>query len=115
MKPNIDLDADELYSYLQPFVEPARYETFQFSREWMRSQFQRITDVRSTSAKTAFKLNLPPSYALIHRVWSGGIGVLAQLGTEAPFRSELERWLPGFTDEPVIGADDGQASPAPAP
>ncbi|SDT23475.1 ABC1 kinase family protein [Actinopolymorpha singaporensis] len=115
VKPHIDLDADELYSYLQPFTEPARHETFQFSREWMRSQFQRITDVRSTSAKTAFKLNLPPSYALIHRVWSGGIGVLAQLGTEAPFRAEFERWLPGFTDEPVIGASDGQASPAPTP
>jgi hypothetical protein len=41
---------------------------------------------------------MPPSYLLIHRVWLGGIGVLSQLGTEAPFRDELEQWLPGFAD-----------------
>jgi hypothetical protein len=28
----------------------------------------------------------------------GGIGVLCQLGAEAPFRGEMERWLPGFAD-----------------
>ena len=32
------------------------------------------------------KLNLPPSYLHIHRTWLGGIGVLSQLGAEAPFR-----------------------------
>ncbi|WP_020575853.1 ABC1 kinase family protein [Actinopolymorpha alba] len=101
IKPHVEIDAQELYDYLQPFIEPARDETFAFSREWMRSQFQRISDVRGAGAKTAFKLNLPPSYLLIHRVWSGGIGVLAQLGAEAPFRSELERWLPGF--QPDLG------------
>ncbi|GAA5024530.1 AarF/UbiB family protein [Actinopolymorpha pittospori] len=99
IKPHIEIDAEDLHDYLKPFTEPAREPTFRFNREWMRTQFQRITDVRGSSAKTAFKLNLPPSYALIHRVWSGGIGVLAQLGAEAPFRGELERWLPGFVDD----------------
>lgn len=42
------------------------------------------------------KLNLPPSYLLIHRVWIGGLGVLSQLDCEAPFRAELDHWLPGF-------------------
>jgi hypothetical protein len=65
----------------------------------MRTQFQRISDVRSPSTRAGLRLNLPPSYLLIHRVWSSGIGVLAQLGAEAPFRAELERWLPGFTAE----------------
>ncbi len=43
-----------------------------------------------------FKINLPPEYLLIHRVWLGGIGVLSQLGAQAPFRSILEEEMPGF-------------------
>jgi hypothetical protein len=46
----------------------------------------------------ALKLNLPPAYLLIHRTWLGGVGVLSQLGAEAPFRSILEEHLPGFAD-----------------
>jgi hypothetical protein len=34
----------------------------------------------------------------------GAIGVLCQLGAEAPFRAELEEWLPGFA-EPVTSPD----------
>jgi predicted unusual protein kinase regulating ubiquinone biosynthesis (AarF/ABC1/UbiB family) len=101
IKPNVEIDPQSLHDYLLPFTEPAQTATFRFTREWMRTQFQRITDVRADDARTAFRLNLPPSYLLIHRVWSGGIGVLAQLGAEAPFREELERWLPGFSDMPT--------------
>jgi hypothetical protein len=43
------------------------------------------------------KLNLPPQYLLIHRVWLGGIGVLCQLGGEVAVREILARHLPGFT------------------
>ncbi len=96
IRPNVEIDPQEIHDYLQPFTEPARTETFKFTREWMRAQFQRMSDVRAPSARTALRLNLPPSYLLIHRVWGGGVGVLAQLGAEAPFRAELERWLPGF-------------------
>ncbi|HEY6737403.1 MAG TPA: AarF/ABC1/UbiB kinase family protein [Actinopolymorphaceae bacterium] len=99
VKPGISIDADELAGYLGPFVEPARCETFQFSRAWMRSQFERVTDIGRGGSSLAFKLNLPPTYFLIHRVWTGGLGVLCQLGTKAPFRAELERWLPGFVSE----------------
>jgi predicted unusual protein kinase regulating ubiquinone biosynthesis (AarF/ABC1/UbiB family) len=101
IKPNVEIDPQSLHDYLLPFTEPAQTATFRFTRDWMRTQFQRITDVRADDARTAFRLNLPPSYLLIHRVWSGGIGVLAQLGAEAPFREELERWLPGFSDMPT--------------
>ena len=44
----------------------------------------------------ALKLNLPPDYLLIHRTWLGGVGVLSQLGAEAPFRQILTDYLPGF-------------------
>jgi hypothetical protein len=44
-------------------------------------------------------LNLPPSYLLIHRVTLGSIGVLCQLEARAPYRSVVERWLPGFAPD----------------
>ena len=96
VKPNINVEAADLYDYLAPFLEPAAVERFRFNREWMRAQFARINDPRRPGYTIGLKLNLPPSYLLIHRVWIGGLGVLSQLDCEAPFRAELERWLPGF-------------------
>lgn len=96
VRPGIRLLADDVYDYLAPFLDPAREETFRFTRAWMREQFARINDPRRPGYTVGLKINLPPSYLLIHRVWLGGIGVLSQLDCEAPFRAELERWLPGF-------------------
>ena len=75
----------------RPFVEPTQVERFRFSREWMRSQFQRINNPQEPSYTVAMKLNLPPAYLLIHRTWLGGVGVLSQLEAEAPFRAILDR------------------------
>jgi predicted unusual protein kinase regulating ubiquinone biosynthesis (AarF/ABC1/UbiB family) len=101
IKPRVDIDPNQLMDYLAPFAEPARVDTFQFSRAWMRAQANRTGDFRSPNAALAFKLNLPPSYLLIHRVWIGGIAVLSQLEAEAPFREVLIELLPGFTDDSV--------------
>ena len=46
IKPRIQVDPDELRDYLAPFIEPAKHDTFRFSREWMREQFTRINDPR---------------------------------------------------------------------
>jgi predicted unusual protein kinase regulating ubiquinone biosynthesis (AarF/ABC1/UbiB family) len=94
--PHISIDPEGLYDYLAPFLEPAATETFHFNRAWMREQFNRINDPRKPGYTIGLKLNVPPSYLLVHRVWIGGIGVLSQLDCEAPFRAELERWVPGF-------------------
>ena len=102
VKPHAHIDAAELHDYLAPFIEPAAVETFQFSRAWMREQFTRINDPKRENFSIAVKLNLPPSYLLIHRVWLAGIGVLCQLDTHARFRDELEAWLPGFADDPEL-------------
>ena len=59
---------------------------------------ERIEATLKLDPTLAFKLNLPPSYLLIHRVWIGGMAVLSQLETKAPFRSVLEELLPGFTE-----------------
>jgi len=96
VKPHIRIDPEALYDYLAPFLGPAAVERFHFDRPWMRGQFARINDPRRPGYTIGLKLNLPPSYLLIHRVWIGGLGVLSQLDCEAPFRAELEHWLPGF-------------------
>ncbi len=96
VKKNIDLDASVLLGYLDPFIEPARTPTFTFDRAWMRGQFTRINDPRSADFTTGMKINLPPSYLLIHRVWLGGIAVLCQLGATVPFRDEFATWVPGY-------------------
>jgi predicted unusual protein kinase regulating ubiquinone biosynthesis (AarF/ABC1/UbiB family) len=90
------IDQEELHRYLGPFVEPARTPTFTFNRAWMQRQFARLNDPRRQDFSTMFKINLPPEYLLIHRVWLGGLGVLSQLSAEAPFRAILEEEMPGF-------------------
>ncbi len=99
IKDRTRIDPDLLLNYLAPFVEPAQVDRFRFTREWMREQFQRINNPKEPSYTIALKLNLPPSYVLIHRTWLGGIGVLSQLGAEAPFRGILEEYLPGFAGD----------------
>ncbi len=96
IRDRVKVDADQLRAYLGPFVEPAGTETFTFSREWMQRQFRRVNDPRGDAYAVMLRLNLPPSYMLIHRTWVGGVGVLSQLGATIPFRSILEESLPGF-------------------
>ncbi len=97
IKPSIDVDGPMLLDYLDPFLEPARTETFRFTRAWLRDLFSHINDPRKPQWGVGLKLNLPPQYVLIHRVWLGGIGVLCQIEGEVPVRDVLARHLPGFT------------------
>jgi predicted unusual protein kinase regulating ubiquinone biosynthesis (AarF/ABC1/UbiB family) len=98
IRTRVRVDADQLRSYLAPFIEPASHETFRFSRAWMRTQFQRLNDPRRQDYSTMLRLNLPPEYLLIHRTWTGAVGVLSQLEAELPFRALLEENLPGFAE-----------------
>ncbi len=94
LRPGVTIDLDELHAFLAPLADPSRGETFSFSREWMRVEAARMTDVRT--AGIARRFNLPPSYVLIHRVSTAGIGVLCQLECNGPFRAEVLRWVPGY-------------------
>jgi len=98
LKPTVEVDAAATLDYLAPLLEPVRRETFRFSRAWLRTQAARIADPRSPAAALGRQLNLPPAYMLIHRVTLGGLGVLCQLGSEGPYRAEMERWVPGFAE-----------------
>jgi predicted unusual protein kinase regulating ubiquinone biosynthesis (AarF/ABC1/UbiB family) len=96
VRPSVRVDPRDLQAYLGPFLEPARTDTFRFTRGFMREQAARLNDPRAPGSSLVFRLNLPPSYLLIHRAWVGGIGVLCQLDAEIPFRGLLEGSLPGF-------------------
>ncbi|MCW2792075.1 MAG: hypothetical protein JWO76_1173 [Nocardioides sp.] len=98
VKDNVRIDPELLLDYLAPFVEPTRVERFRFSREWMQTQFQRVNNPRDPAYTVALKLNLPPSYLLIHRTWLGAVGILSQLEAEVPFRQILAESLPGFAE-----------------
>ena len=98
VREKIRIDAEQLRAYLGPFLEPASVEEFQFSRAWMQQQFRRINDPRGDAYAAMLRLNLPPAYMLIHRTFSGGVGVLSQLEARVPFRDVLLGSLPGFAD-----------------
>ena len=116
LRPGIEFDPEALRAYLAPLAEPSRVETFRFSRDWLRGEAVRVADPRSSNMSR--RLNLPPSYLLIHRVCTAGMGVLCQLECEGPYRAEMITWLPGYSDacpqsdeplaEPV--AQDGDAA-----
>jgi len=94
LRPGVSVDLDALRNFLAPLADPSKTESFMFSREWMRGEAARVTDLRG--ANVARQLNLPPSYILIHRVSTAGIGVLCQLEANGAFRSEVLRWMPGY-------------------
>ena len=104
LRDGVSIDLAALRAFLAPLAEPSRAESFRFSREWLRTQTMQASALRSSSVLR--RLNLPPSYVLIHRVLAAGLGVLCQLECEAPFRAEVLRWMPGYADT---------ADPAPRP
>src|SRR5215471_5652968 len=96
LRPGIGFDPEALRAFLAPLAEPSRVERFKFSREWLRGEATRVTDPRASNMTR--QLNLPPSYLLIHRVSTAGMGVLCQLESEGPYRAEMIRWMPGYSD-----------------
>ena len=116
LRPDVDVDLDALYAFLAPMAEPSKVEVFKFSREWLRDEAARVTDLRASNITRKF--NLPPSYVLIHRVSTAGIGVLCQLECEGEFRAEVLKWIPGYFDEPAAlesgEQDEGEPGAGPA-
>ena len=103
--PTMALDPWAVLDLLAPFLAPLSEPTFVFRREWLREMANRIQDPRGEEWRTGMKINLPPEYLLIHRVWAGGIGVLCQLGGEVPARDLVGELLPG-ADLSYLGETD---------
>ena len=101
VRPSMQIDADRLLEYLEPFIAPLRTDTFTFSRPWLREVFGHINDPRRPNYAVGMKLNLPPEYLLIHRVWLGGIGVLCQINGQVRGRETVAALMPGAQLPPV--------------
>ncbi len=94
----VHVEPEALQRYLVRFLEPLQHEEFHIDRRWLRSVAASIRDPRSPDFLVGTKLNLPPDYLLIHRVWLGGIGVLAQIGGTVPIREIMVAHLPGIDE-----------------
>lgn len=97
LREGIEVDLEPLRAFLAPLAEPSRVECFKFTREWMREEAGRVTDLRSSNISRRF--NVPPTYVLIHRVSTAGVGVLCQLECEGRFRDEVIAWIPGYCEK----------------
>jgi predicted unusual protein kinase regulating ubiquinone biosynthesis (AarF/ABC1/UbiB family) len=72
IRDGVQVDPEALHAFLEPIAEPLIEETFKFSRQWLRQEAARVTDLRPSNVVRQF--NLPPSYVLIHRVVAAGTG-----------------------------------------
>ena len=106
LRPGVNVDAQALLDFLAPFLEPLHHEEYTLDRAWLRAQAARIQDPRRPDFFVGTRLNLPPEYLLIHRVWLGGIGVLAQIGGTIPMRELMTAHLPGI-DEAMLPPIEG--------
>ncbi|GAA2722525.1 AarF/ABC1/UbiB kinase family protein [Actinocorallia aurantiaca] len=97
IREGVDVDGEQLAAFIEPMALPLKSETFQFSREWLRDQAARVTDLRPDNVVRY--LNLPKDYVLVHRTVGLGTGVLCQLEAEGPFRGEALAWVKGFAGE----------------
>jgi predicted unusual protein kinase regulating ubiquinone biosynthesis (AarF/ABC1/UbiB family) len=113
LRTGVDVDAERLLEYLEPFVDPLKSDEFRFSRDWIRGVFAHINDPRRPNYSVGLRLNLPPEYLLIHRVWLGGIGVLCQLGSKVPGRATVNAHIPG-ANLPPVGHGGKRQRPRPA-
>jgi predicted unusual protein kinase regulating ubiquinone biosynthesis (AarF/ABC1/UbiB family) len=102
VRADVHIDADGVLEFIKPMLEPLMSEEFQFTRAWLRAEAARVASPRSAAYQLGRNLNLPPAYMLIHRVTLGSIGVLCQLEARAPYRSVVERWLPGFAEPATV-------------
>ncbi|MGY1680603.1 ABC1 kinase family protein [Geodermatophilus sp. SYSU D01176] len=91
-----------LLALLDPYLQPLRSPTYEFTRAWMQEQTRRTSDPFNAASRTQRRLTIPPRHLLLQRVAAGLAGVLCSLGATVVVDVELRRWLPGY-DGPPLG------------
>src|SRR2546430_2071293 len=61
VKPDVEVDAQAVLTYLRPMLEPVARPEFQFTRAWLRAEAARVANPRSPAFQLGKNLNLPPS------------------------------------------------------
>jgi predicted unusual protein kinase regulating ubiquinone biosynthesis (AarF/ABC1/UbiB family) len=105
IRPGVEIKAEDLAAFIEPLAVPLVSETFRFTREWLRDQAVRVTDLRPNNVVRF--LDLPNDYVLVHRTIALGTGVLCQLEAEGPYRAEAVRWVPGFAPDVIEAPETG--------
>ena len=85
-----------LSDLLGPFFAPLRTPAYRFSRAWLQEQTRRLSDPRSTAARTQRRLSMPPRHLMLQRVVAGLSGVLCSLGATVAVDAEVRRWVPDY-------------------
>lgn len=110
VKPGMKMEPQEALDYLAPLLDPLRSETFTYSRAWLRDQGAHLSNRGNPAASLGRRFNLPPAYMLIHRVSSGALGILCQLGSTFSVRDVLGPCLPGLYPEPETDTEPEPAA-----
>jgi predicted unusual protein kinase regulating ubiquinone biosynthesis (AarF/ABC1/UbiB family) len=85
-----------LSELLGPYFAPLRSPAYRFSRAWLQEQTRRVSDPRSTAARTQRRLSMPPRHLMLQRVVAGLVGVLCSLGATVTVDAEVRRWVPDY-------------------
>ena len=88
----------DLVDYLGAMAEPFREDTFMFTRAWLRAEAVKLANPKSSTHTAARHLTLPAQWLIVHRVASGVVAMLCQLGANVPMRAMEIRWSPGFRE-----------------
>jgi predicted unusual protein kinase regulating ubiquinone biosynthesis (AarF/ABC1/UbiB family) len=98
---NARIDIGPLERTIHPIVAEIDGENLHISRKLLQDYTMRALDVKNMSATNAVAIKAPkdsPELVMLGRVFSGVVGICAQLDAEGPFIDLFQRWLPGFAE-----------------
>jgi hypothetical protein len=92
-----DVRTADVLRWVGALGDPLRVERFHFTEEWIARQGARVVNPTNRAYReTGRALTFPAEYALVMRVLSGWMNILARLDCTVAARGLVERWVPGF-------------------
>jgi len=96
-----EAETADVLRWVGALADPLRVERFHFTEEWIARQGARVVNPTNRAYReTGRALSFPPEYALVVRVLSGWMNILARLDCTVEARGLVERWVPGFVHWP---------------
>jgi predicted unusual protein kinase regulating ubiquinone biosynthesis (AarF/ABC1/UbiB family) len=89
LRPGHALGAQAVYDYVSTPYQPYLSDEFTFTRDFVRTAMQRITDIKGPHAAVIEQLNMPASFVILDRVVWGVSALLGKLEITRPWRAML--------------------------
>jgi hypothetical protein len=89
LRPGHGLGAQAVYDYVSTPYLPYLSDEFTFTRDFVRTAMQRITDIKGPHAAVIEQLNMPASFVILDRVVWGVSALLGKLEITRPWRAML--------------------------